>query len=79
MLDNLRNHTDPDSFFTEDESAMDAESASSGSGGRRSFDQVTGTTPQQRFALALMLLVMVGLLGFLLLVMAGKMVPSFLF
>ncbi len=44
----------------------------------RSFDQITGMTAQQRFILAVMLLVMVCLLGTMFLVITGKMVPSFL-
>jgi len=45
---------------------------------RRSFDQVTGMTAKQRFILAVMLLVMVCLLGIMLLVITGKVIPSFL-
>jgi hypothetical protein len=45
---------------------------------RRSLDQITGMTAQQRFALAVMLLVIVCLLGTMLLLISGKMVPSFM-
>jgi hypothetical protein len=45
---------------------------------RRSFDQITGMNSKQRFILAVMLLVMVCLLGTMLLVITGKMIPSFL-
>ena len=44
----------------------------------RSFDQITGMTAKQRFILAVMLLVMVCLLGIMLLVITGKVIPSFL-
>jgi hypothetical protein len=46
---------------------------------RRSFDQVTGMTAQQRFALAVMLSVMVCLLGTMFLLISGKVVPVFMF
>lgn len=44
----------------------------------RSLDQITGMTALQRFALAVMLLVMVCLLGTMLLLISGRMVPLFM-
>ncbi len=46
---------------------------------RRTFDQITGTTPFQRFILASMLLVTVCLLGTMLLLITEKIVPDFLY
>ena len=45
----------------------------------RSFDEITHMTAQQRFALAVMLLIIVTLLGIMLLVISGKIVPSFMY
>jgi len=77
MLDNLRNQA---SFQAEEEPLdPDAPKPPKPRKPRRSFNQITGMTAQQRFALAVMLLVVVCLLGTLLLLISGKMVPSFLF
>lgn len=46
---------------------------------RRTFDQITGTTPFQRFVLAVMLFITVCLLGTMFLLITEKMVPSFLY
>lgn len=45
----------------------------------RSLDQITGMKASERFMLALMLLVMVCLLGVVLLVLMGKVVPPLTF
>jgi hypothetical protein len=45
----------------------------------RSFDEITHMTASQRFALAVMLLIIVTLLGIMLLVISGKIVPSFIY
>jgi len=45
---------------------------------RRSIDEMTGMTARQRFALAVMLFVIVGLLGTMLLIISGKMIPPFM-
>ncbi|MGZ6347864.1 MAG: hypothetical protein ACXWNC_09905 [Anaerolineales bacterium] len=45
----------------------------------RSFDEITHMTARQRFALAVMLLIIVTLLGTMLLVITGKIVPSFMY
>jgi hypothetical protein len=76
MLDNLR---DQASFQEEEISELDAPQASKPIKRKRSFDQVTGMTAQQRFILAVMLLVIICLLGTMFLVIAGKIVPTFLF
>jgi hypothetical protein len=43
-----------------------------------SMDKMTGMTPRQRFVLAVMLLIMVCLLGMMLLLVTGKVIPPFL-
>jgi len=43
-----------------------------------SMDKMTGMTPRQRFFLAVMLLIMVCLLGTMLLLVTGKVIPPFL-
>ena len=77
MLDNLRDQTS----FQEEEEPLDpnAPKPPKPRKPRRSFDQITGMTAQQRFALAVMLSIMVCLVGTMLLLISGKMVPSFLF
>ncbi len=45
----------------------------------RSFDDITHMSARQRFALAVMLLIIVTLLGTMLLIISGKIVPSFLY
>ena len=45
----------------------------------RSFDEITHMTARQRFALAVMLLIIVTLLGIMLLIISGKIVPSFIY
>jgi len=46
---------------------------------RRTFDQITGMSAFQRFVLVFMLFLTICLLGIVMLVLAGKVVPSFLF
>ncbi|MCS6906519.1 MAG: hypothetical protein RML93_01400 [Anaerolineales bacterium] len=46
---------------------------------RKSFDQITGTTPFQRFVLSVMLFITVCLMGTMFLLITGKIVPSFLY
>ncbi len=77
MLDNLRDQAS----FQEEEEPLDPDAPKPPKPRkpRRGFDQITGMTAKQRFALAVMLSVMVCLLGLMLLVISGKMVPSFLF
>ncbi len=74
MLDNLRDQTS----FQEEDEPLDP-NAPKPPKPRRSFDQITGMTAQQRFALAVMLSVVVCLLGTMFLFLSGKMVPSFMF
>jgi len=77
MLDNLRNQAS----FQEEEEPLDpnAPKPPKPRKPRRSIDQITGMTAQQRFALAVMVSIMVCLLGTMLLLISGKMVPSFMF
>jgi hypothetical protein len=74
MLDNLRDQIS----FQEEAEPLDPK-APKPPKPRRSFDQITGMTAQQRFALAVILTIVVSLLGAMLLVISGKVVPSFLF
>ena len=70
MLDNLRDQAS----FQEEEEPLDP-NAPKPPKPRRSFDQITGMTAQQRFALAVMLSIMVCLLGTVFLLISGKIVP----
>lgn len=81
MFDNLRNES---GFIEEEEPPQEVAPQKPGAvrpvyRRRRTFDQVTGTTPFQRFVLASMLLVMVCLIGVALLLLTEKIVPSFLY
>jgi hypothetical protein len=73
MLDNLRDQAS----FQEEEEPLDpnAPKLPKPRKPRRSFDQITGMTAQQRFALAVMLSIMVCLLGTVFLLVSGKIVP----
>jgi hypothetical protein len=77
MLDNLRDQAS----FQEEEEPVEPNTPKPPKvrGPRRSFDQITGTNARQRFALAVMLSIIVCLLGTMFLVISGKIVPSFLF
>ena len=77
MLDNLRDQAS----FTEEEVPLDPNAPKPPKPRKphRSFDQITGMTAKQRFALAVMLSIIVGLLGTMLLLISGKIVPAFLF
>ena len=74
MLDNLRDQAS----FQEEEEPLNpnAPKPPKQRKPRRSFDQITGMTAKQRFALAVMLSIMVCLLGTMLLLVSGKIVPS---
>jgi hypothetical protein len=84
MFDNLRQ----EAGFIEDEEPADDVQVGTGkkqrparpvSRRRRTFDQITGTTPFQRFILACMLFMTVCLLGVALLLFTGKIDLSFLY
>jgi hypothetical protein len=76
MLDNLRDQA----TFQEEEPPQDPNPPQQPKEQkpRRSFDQITGMNAQQRFALAVMLSIIVCLLGTMLLFIFGKVVPSFI-
>jgi hypothetical protein len=80
MLDNLRKETDDTSFFKEEEEQPpeEPEQKPRKVRRRRTFDQITGMTAFQRFILAVMLLITVCLLGSMLLILTGKVIPTFL-
>lgn len=79
MLDNLRNQSSFQPDEEEPQELVQPEKTKKLPTRHRSFDQVTGTTAQQRLVLAVMLLVMVCLLGVILLVITGKVVPPIQF
>jgi len=82
MLDNLRKEGENGFFQEEEEKKPEPEVFSHKPKDfrpRKTFDQITGTNAVQRFVLAMMLFLSVCLLGFLLLILTGKIVPSFLF
>jgi hypothetical protein len=82
MLDNIRDQAS----FTEEEEQPDLNPPKPAKPAkppkvrkpRRSFDQITGMTAGQRLALAVMLSVIVCLLGTMLLIVLGKIVPPFM-
>jgi hypothetical protein len=78
MLDNLR---DQATFKEEEEKPVPPKKIKPPKQRKqvRSFDEMTHMTARQRFALAVMLLVIVCLLGTMLLVISGKIVPGFLY
>jgi hypothetical protein len=80
MLDNLRDQA----TFQEEEKPLDSNAPKPPKQRkpykpRRSFDQITNMTAPQRFALAVMLFIIVCLLGWMLLLISGKVFPSFMF
>jgi hypothetical protein len=77
MLDNLRDQAS----FKEDQEAPEPKQPREPRQRRqfRSFDEITHMTAPQRFALVFMLLIIVALLGTMLLIISGKMVPPFMY
>jgi hypothetical protein len=78
MLDNLRSQT---SFQPDEEppAPIQPQKPKRRRQPPRSLDQITGMKAPQRFMLAVMLLMMVCLLGVILLVITGKVVPPLSF
>lgn len=72
MLDNLR---DQATFKDDEPLEPEAPQPERRRRRRQGFDQVTGTTPQQRFLLALMFFMVVFLMGLVFLFLTGKIVP----
>ena len=78
MLDNLRDQASSSGYFQEEEApAFEEQPAVVLPRARRTIDQMTGMTAQQRFILVAMLLVMVCLIGSMFLVIAGKVALPF--
>jgi hypothetical protein len=80
MLDDLRDQ----SSFQEEEETVDPDAPKPPKPRkprkpRRSFDQITGMTAKQRFAVGVMLFIIVFLLGTTFLVISGKIVLSSFF
>lgn len=79
MLDNLRDQAAQSEYFQQEEvPAFDEPAVVRRRPARRTLDQVTGMTAQQRFLLAFMLLILVCLLGTMFLLIMGRVVPPFL-
>ena len=76
MLDNIRNQA---TFQEEEPLDIDAPKPPKQRKPRPNLDRITGMNAKQRFALAVMLSIMVCLLGTMFLLISGKMVPLFLF
>ena len=77
MFDNLRDQAASSPYFQQEEEPI-AESPLPGlPAPRRSIDQITGMTPQQRFIIAIMLLVVVCLLGMMAMMVLGRIVLPF--
>lgn len=79
MLDNLRDQA----TFQEEEKPLDSNAPKPPKQRKpykphRSIDQITNMTAPQRFALAVMLFIIVCLLGWMLLLISGKVFPSFM-
>jgi hypothetical protein len=76
MLDNIRDQAS----FQDDQEPPDQKESRPPRQRRqlRSVDEMTHMTARQRFALAVMLLVVVCLLGTMLLIISGKVVPPFM-
>ena len=75
MLENLRNETSFEPGDEEEPQLPILDEKPKPRKKRRSLDQITGMKAPQRFMLSLMLLIMVCLLGVILLVVTGKIVP----
>jgi hypothetical protein len=79
MLDNLRSNSEADLNPQEDPAQAIPELVMVKAKPRRSFDQLTSTTAVQRLILACLLFMTVCLMGFLLLIFTGKIIPYFLY
>jgi hypothetical protein len=77
MLDNLRDSASQSPYFQQDEEPIPESGGPVAPPPRRSLDQITGMTPQQRFIIAVMLLVVVCLLGTMAMMVLGKFVVPF--
>jgi hypothetical protein len=76
MLDNLRDQASSSPFFQEQEPLPEQQEEALPA--KRSLDQIIGMNAQQRFIIALMLLMIVCVLGVMLLVVTGRMSLPFL-
>jgi hypothetical protein len=76
MLDNLRDQAASSPFFQEEEPIPETPGFIAPPP-RRTIDQITGMTAQQRFIIAIMLLVVFCLLGTMGLMVTGKFVLPF--
>jgi hypothetical protein len=74
MLDNLRDQAASSPYFQQEEEPIAEPQLPGLPPPRRSIDQITGMTPQQRFIIAIMLLVVVCLLGTMGMMVLGKFV-----
>jgi hypothetical protein len=72
MLDNLRDQAASSPYFQQDEEPIPEPQGPVVPPPRRSIDQITGMTPQQRFVIAAMLLVVTCLLGTMAMMVTGR-------
>ncbi len=78
MLDNLRDQASSSQIFHDDEPPAELPDQPKLPKPRRTFDQITGMTAPQRFALSFMLLIIVFMMGVAFLVLTSKIVlPGF--
>jgi hypothetical protein len=77
MLDNLRDQASSSPYFQQDDEPLPEPQGPVGPPPRRSIDQITGMTAQQRFIIAIMLLVVACLLGSMALMVTGRFVLPF--
>jgi hypothetical protein len=78
MLDNLRDQASSSPYFQQDDEPIEEPQGPVALPPRRSIDQITGMTPQQRFIIAIMMLVIVCLLGAMFLMVTGRFFLPFL-
>jgi hypothetical protein len=76
MIDNLRSQS---AFQPEEEPAPQVPRPRRSQRSRRSIDQITGMSAGQRLIISILLLVMVCIMGFILMIVMGIIVPPFLF
>jgi len=77
MFDNLRDQASSSPYFQPEEEPIPETPVPGLPAPRRTLDQITGMTPQQRFIIAVMLLAVVCLLGTMGMMVLGKMVLPF--
>lgn len=77
MFDNLRDQAASSPYFQQEDELIEERQLPGMPPPRRTLDQITGMTAQQRFMVAAMLLMVVCLLGTISLIVLGKMALPF--